>query len=163
MNNHELYIQFYFDPKGVEEVVALDFVSVKGGKAYSAIGDYDGFIHSKVDEIGIQYEPNMGSTAVVTVGSKNARVVQDGEKNKAYYIGDVLIVNDKQVKCPMNTPILGKKEWGTGHNFVIKSYYDCVKKGTQFANDYVVGANVVRAILAMYKSKGKEIKLTWEK
>ena len=39
-------IQFYFDPAGIEEVVALDMVSVPGGSAYSAIGDYDGFIHT---------------------------------------------------------------------------------------------------------------------
>ena len=32
----EKEIQFYFDPKGVEEVVALDFVSVKDGNAFSA-------------------------------------------------------------------------------------------------------------------------------
>ena len=55
-------IQFYFDPAGIEEVVALDMVSVPGGSAYSAIGDYDGFIHTDVNEIPEQYQPNMGST-----------------------------------------------------------------------------------------------------
>ena len=38
-------IQFYFQPDGVEECVSLDFVSVPGGANYSAIGDYDGFVH----------------------------------------------------------------------------------------------------------------------
>ena len=53
-------IQFYFDSKGVEELVALDMVSVKDGYAFSAIGDYDGYILSNVNEIGIQYQPNIG-------------------------------------------------------------------------------------------------------
>ena len=35
-----------FHPNGIEEVVALDMVSVPGGAAYSASGDYDGFKHT---------------------------------------------------------------------------------------------------------------------
>lgn len=58
-------IQFYFQPDGVEEVVALDFVSVPDGANYSAIGDYDGFVHENATDIPLQYNPNIGSTSAV--------------------------------------------------------------------------------------------------
>lgn len=38
--------QLYFAADGIEEVVALDMVSVPGGNPYSVIGDYDGFEHA---------------------------------------------------------------------------------------------------------------------
>ncbi|MCQ2468490.1 MAG: 1,4-beta-glucanase [Ruminococcus sp.] len=57
--------QFHFHPDGIEEVVALDFVSVPNGANYSAIGDYDGFIHESVSEIPMQYQPNIGSTSAI--------------------------------------------------------------------------------------------------
>ena len=86
----EKEIQFYFDPKGVEEVVALDMVSVKGGPAFSAIGDYDGFIHSDVNEVGIQYQPNMGSTGVITVCNDDPKIMARFSENEGigYYSKD---------------------------------------------------------------------------
>lgn len=57
--------QYYFHPDGIEEVVALDMVSVPGGDEYSAIGDYDGFIHTDLTKPGQQYEPNIGSTSAI--------------------------------------------------------------------------------------------------
>ena len=86
----EKEIQFYFDPKGVEEVVALDMVSVKGGPAFSAIGDYDGFIHSDVNEVGIQYQPNMGSTAVIAVCNDDPKIMARFSENEGigYYSKD---------------------------------------------------------------------------
>ena len=74
-------VQFYFEPDGVEEVVSLDGVSVPGGAFYSAIGDYDGFIHVDANEIPEQYSPNMGSTSAIAYCPSNpdvmARVSQD--------------------------------------------------------------------------------------
>jgi hypothetical protein len=67
--------QFYFHPDGIEEVVALDLVSVPGGDVYSAIGDYDGFIHTSVDEVGEQYQPNMGSTSAIAYCPSNPDVM----------------------------------------------------------------------------------------
>lgn len=64
-----------FHAKGIEEVVALDMTSVPGGKAYSAIGDYDGFIHSDVDQPGVQYVPNMGSTSAIAYCPQNPKVM----------------------------------------------------------------------------------------
>ncbi|MGN0613906.1 MAG: dockerin type I domain-containing protein [Porcipelethomonas sp.] len=83
-------IQFYFAPQGIEEVVALDMVSVPGGSAYSAIGDYDGFEHTDVDVIGRQYVPNIGSTSVIAYCPQNPDVmVRFGENEaKGYYSTD---------------------------------------------------------------------------
>ncbi|MGN0581857.1 MAG: dockerin type I domain-containing protein [Oscillospiraceae bacterium] len=68
-------IQFYFQPDGVEECVSLDFVSVPGGNNYSAIGDYDGFIHTDKDAIPEQYKPNMGSTSAIAYCPSNPDVM----------------------------------------------------------------------------------------
>lgn len=56
--------QYYFHADGIEEVVALDMCSVKGGNVYSAIGDYDGYIHYSPTE-SLQYTPNIGSTSAI--------------------------------------------------------------------------------------------------
>jgi hypothetical protein len=79
--------QFYFSPQGIEEVVALDMCSVPDGNNYSAIGDYDGFIHTSVDEVGTQYQPNIGSTGAIAYCSTNPDVMARVGENDAvgYY------------------------------------------------------------------------------
>ncbi len=86
-------VQFYFSPEGIEEVVALDMTSVPGGAAYSAIGDYDGFIHEDVNEIPLQYQPNIGSTCAIAYCPQNPdvmmRVSEHGSDNgNGYYSMD---------------------------------------------------------------------------
>ncbi|MBR6385147.1 MAG: 1,4-beta-glucanase [Ruminococcus sp.] len=84
-------VQFYFHPDGIEEVVALDFVSTTDGLDLSAIGDYDGFVHEKVDEIGLQYKPNMGSTSAIAVCPQNTDVwarIAEGDNGAGYYTTD---------------------------------------------------------------------------
>lgn len=83
-------IQFYFQPDGVEEVVCLDFVSVPGGDNFSAIGDYDGFIHKNVSDIPEQYNPNMGSTSAIAYCPQNPDVMIRVSENNGigYYTLD---------------------------------------------------------------------------
>ena len=64
-----------FCAQGVEEVVALDMTSVPGGDVYSAIGDYDGFIHTDVDKPATQYAPTMGSTGAIAYCPQNPDVM----------------------------------------------------------------------------------------
>lgn len=80
-------VQFYFQPDGVEEVVALDFISIPGGAAYSAIGDYDGFIHTDVSSTPQQYTPNIGSTSAIAYCPSNPKVLARAGENEAkgYY------------------------------------------------------------------------------
>lgn len=68
-------VQFYFQPDGVEEVVALDGVSVPEGPFYSAIGDYDGFIHENATDVPQQYQPNIGSTSAIAFCPSNPDVM----------------------------------------------------------------------------------------
>lgn len=82
--------QFHFQPDGIEEVVALDFVSVPGGENYSAIGDYDGFIHTNVNEIPEQYKPNMGSTSGIAYCPADTKIMARVSNNDSngYYSKD---------------------------------------------------------------------------
>ncbi len=86
--------QFHFQPDGIEEVVSLDFVSVPGGANYSAIGDYDGFIHLDKDSIPEQYVPNMGSTSAIAYCPSDTKVMArtaNGDGNntgKGFYSTD---------------------------------------------------------------------------
>ena len=82
--------QYYFHADGVEEVVALDMVSVKGGNVYSAIGDYDGFIHYSPTE-SKQYSPNIGSTSAIAYCPSNPDVMvrlPEGDNGAGYYSTD---------------------------------------------------------------------------
>lgn len=66
---------FYFHPNGIEEVVAMDMISIPGGSNYSAIGDYDGFEHTDVNVSGKQYSPTMGSTNAIAYCPQNPDVM----------------------------------------------------------------------------------------
>lgn len=82
---------YTFHPDGIEEVVSLDFVSTPDGLDLSAIGDYDGFIHESVDKIGLQYQPNMGSTSAIAVCPQNTDVwarLAEGDNGGGYYTTD---------------------------------------------------------------------------
>ena len=82
---------YTFHPDGIEEVVALDFVSTPDGLDLSAIGDYDGFVHQSVDKIGLQYNPNMGSTSAIAVCPQNTDVwarIAEGDNGGGYYTTD---------------------------------------------------------------------------
>ena len=68
-------IQFYFNPEGIEETVPLDMISVKNGYLYSTIRDFDGFIHKKNEDLGIQYKPNMGNTAAIAYCKNNPKIM----------------------------------------------------------------------------------------
>ncbi len=65
---------YYFHPDGIEEVVALDFISIPGGSNFSAIGDYDGFEHV-ADTTIVQHYPNMGSTGAIAYCPQNPDVM----------------------------------------------------------------------------------------
>lgn len=85
---------YTFHPDGIEEVVSLDFVSSADGLDLSAIGDYDGFVHNSPTEIGLQYQPNMGSTSAIAICPQNTDVwarTANGDGNNtgsAYYTLD---------------------------------------------------------------------------
>ncbi|MGN0621201.1 MAG: dockerin type I domain-containing protein [Porcipelethomonas sp.] len=67
--------RYTFHPDGIEEVVALDMVSIPGRNNFSAIGDYDGFEHADIKVSGKQYQPNMGSTIAIAYCPQNPDVM----------------------------------------------------------------------------------------
>jgi xyloglucan-specific exo-beta-1,4-glucanase len=64
-----------FDVKGIEESAILDFISIPGGPAISAIGDYDGFLHRSTDEYPKRLAPSMGTTGGVAYAAMNPAIV----------------------------------------------------------------------------------------
>lgn len=77
------------------------------------------------------------------------------EKGEAVYINGKLFINGE--KCAEDiVPQAGKKYWGTGHDLLIKNFYD----NDNFFNVYDA-ANTMKAVFAIYESAklGKEIRL----
>ena len=68
-------VQFYFDPNGIEKVVPIDLLSIRGGYVYSTVLDYDGFIHKNIKEVGIQFHPTMGGTSTIASCRQNPNVM----------------------------------------------------------------------------------------
>ena len=68
-------VQFYFEPSGQEEIVALDMISIKGGYPYSAVGDQDGFIHKDLLSVPKQYWPKFRTTGLIAACSQDPRLM----------------------------------------------------------------------------------------
>ena len=49
---------YYFDSNGIEESVPFDVISIPDGNVYSVIGDYNGFIHTSVEDYAMSYSSN---------------------------------------------------------------------------------------------------------
>lgn len=77
------------------------------------------------------------------------------EKGETVYTNGKLFVNGEK-RAEDIVPLTGKKYWGTGHDLLIKNFYD---KGI-FFNLYDV-KNTMKAVFAAYESakEGKEIRL----
>ena len=85
----EKNVQFYFDPKGIEKVVPIDLISIKGGYLYSTVLDYDGFIHKSLTDVGIQYSPKIGGTSTITACRQNPNIMMRiSNKNEVGYYSE---------------------------------------------------------------------------
>jgi predicted dehydrogenase len=77
-----------------------------------------------------------------------------------YIIGDgTVLINDKVISKHHPKRGVGKRVWGQGHGLLIRDFYHCIKKGKRFPLDFYEAEKSVRMILAMYRSKGEEIKI----
>lgn len=72
---------------------------------------------------------------------------------------DTLTVNGQIRPSPAGTLRYGKDVWGDGHAALVADYYRHIEEGRPFPIGYAAGAAVLRAILAMYRSKGQEVPL----
>ncbi|MCI8487766.1 MAG: Gfo/Idh/MocA family oxidoreductase [Clostridia bacterium] len=68
-----------------------------------------------------------------------------------------VLVNNELHAFTRDDRLFGKYCYGTGHDRLIKDFYDCVKKGKPFEINGEEGAKVVRLILAAYSSGGKTV------
>ncbi len=142
-------VQFYFQPDGVEEVVCLDFVSVPGGANYSAIGDYDGFIHNDKTSIPEQYKPNMGSTSAIAYCPQDPEVmvrIAEGDGNNSSTKGYYTLDGGKTWK-PMAPSSGGKAaivKLGEGKYRIIKSGKESasISYSDDFGQTWTVGPSI---------------------
>lgn len=91
--------------------------------------------------------------------SHEISIALKSKNHQVYYIGENLIVDNKQVAIKSEITDAGKKEWGYGHLYLISYFNDCIRNNKHFPLDFYEGSKVVRSILSMYESNGKEIKL----
>lgn len=72
---------------------------------------------------------------------------------------DNIILNGKFITKSDGQSAIGKEVWGTGHVKLIGDFYRKVQSGEKFAIDFYEAQKVVKLILAMYSSNGKEIQI----
>lgn len=102
-------------------------------------------------------EANFGLFATNSAAAQLSVMLQfkteDGElivtPDSAYQSGQALIFDN-------NKTFLGKKDYGHGHDSLIRDFYHCVESEAKFWIDGEEGSKVVRLILAAYKSNGKK-------
>ncbi len=66
--------EFYFDAKGIEEVVPEDIVTLKDYPLITAIGDYDGFVHDDIYTSAKRHTEQIGSCTSISVAAQNKDV-----------------------------------------------------------------------------------------
>ena len=92
-----------------------------------------------------------------------ADICENFAKGKGFeYIRDAadnIIINGKFVTKSDGLPVFGKEVWGVGHVNLIKNWYDCLERGEKFSIDFYEARKVIKLVLAMYRSNGKEIKI----
>lgn len=143
-----------FAAGGIEEVVALDMCSVPGGANYSAIGDYDGFIHTDVNISGQQYQPNMGSTCAIAYCPQNPDVMVRYAENQNDTASGFYSMDGGQTWVKMNCSTGGKAaitqlEDGTYRFFQSGSSDGTVKYSDNFGKTW----NSCSGIPSVYGSK----------
>jgi len=72
---------------------------------------------------------------------------------------DNMIINGKFLTRSDGLPLFGKVEWGVGHVNLIRNFYDCLESGEKFSIGFYEARNVIKLILAIYRSNGQEVKI----
>lgn len=72
-------------------------------------------------------------------------------------VDDNIIYNGQFVTRSDGLPLFGKEVWGVGHIILIKEFYGALAEGRKFYLDFEEAQKVVKLLLALYESEGKEI------
>ena len=88
---------------------------------------------------------------------KNAPVELEiiGEKGSVKMVGNVVTteIDGKITTSDYSSGVvLGKDYWGSGHGFLIKDFYDCIKSGRSFPVSGEEALNSVKILDAVYRS-----------
>ncbi|MGN1134658.1 MAG: WD40/YVTN/BNR-like repeat-containing protein [Oscillospiraceae bacterium] len=62
---------FYFNARGIEEVVPEDIITMEGYPLISAIGDYDGFVHEDIHTPAQRHKGQIGSCTSIAIAYQN--------------------------------------------------------------------------------------------
>lgn len=72
---------------------------------------------------------------------------------------DDVKINGKHVDFDKDFEWYGKRSYGNGHEKLIRDFYDCVREGKAFWIDGQEGAKALKAVLAVYKSRGEVVEI----
>ena len=81
------------------------------------------------------------------------------ENGAVLLLPDCVVTNGKTLAIDESRTYFGKCDYGRGHNSLIADFYSCVSRGEKFWINGEEGAKVVKLILAVYESNGKEVKI----
>lgn len=81
------------------------------------------------------------------------------ENGAVLLLPDCVVTNGKMLAIDESRTYFGKCDYGRGHNSLIADFYSCVSRGEKFWINGEEGAKVVKLILAVYESNGKEVKI----
>ena len=81
------------------------------------------------------------------------------ENGAVVLLPDCAVANGKTLAIDESRTYFGKCDYGHGHNSLIADFYSCVSRGEEFWINGEEGAKVVKLILAVYESNGKEVKI----
>lgn len=81
------------------------------------------------------------------------------EDENVQVIPNKFISSENNVDFKKEGECFGKSCYGSGHEGLVRDFYDCIKSGRKFTIDGVEASKVVKIILAAYKSNGKKVKI----
>ncbi len=81
------------------------------------------------------------------------------DKGEITVMEDNVLVNGELKVLSNSDKFYGKHCYGSGHEFIIKDFYECIKTGKKFALDGAEASKVIKMILATYSSNGNEVKI----
>ena len=85
--------------------------------------------------------------------------VKTADKHTVVILPDAAYVDGQTLTFDPHGEYIGKCCYGKGHASLIPDFYNSVETGEPFAIDGTEGAKVVKMILAVYNSKGRETKI----
>lgn len=84
-------------------------------------------------------------------------IMLHSKTKNAVIVDDNIILNGQFVTKSDGLPLFGKEVWGVGHIVLIKEFYGALIDGRKFYLDFEEAQKVVKLLLSLYESEGKEI------